>query len=94
MRLITVDNLIRHELLGLEIRVNGSTNKNQNKLSGIIVNETKNTFVIYRNRKEKILSKNESNLIFNLDGNLVEINGKTLIGRPEDRVKKKSKRNW
>jgi RNase P/RNase MRP subunit p29 len=38
------------------------------------------------------VAKGEASFIFNLGGTLVEVEGGALIGRPEDRVKKKQRR--
>jgi small subunit ribosomal protein S17 len=91
---VSADNIARHELIGLEVRISGASNSNQKKIKGIIVSETRNTLTCNHRNKEKIVAKGEASFIFNLAGTLVEVEGKTLIGRPEDRVKKKSKRDW
>ncbi|OGD59963.1 hypothetical protein A3K78_04210 [Candidatus Bathyarchaeota archaeon RBG_13_52_12] len=91
---VTAENINRHELIGLNARVSGGNNKSQKKIKGSIVAETRNTLTLSNGKKEKTVSKGEASFIFNLGGTLVEVKGKTLIGRPEDRVKKKSKRDW
>ena len=91
---VTAENITRHELIGLNARVSGGNNKSQKKIKGSIVAETRNTLTLSNGKKEKTVSKGEASFIFNLGGTLVEVKGKTLIGRPEDRVKKKSKRDW
>jgi ribonuclease P protein subunit POP4 len=91
---VTANNLIRHELIGLEARVKGGSNKCQNKIRGIIINETRNTLIFLQSSEERQIAKCNASFIFNLKGTLVEVEGKTLIGRPEDRVKKKQKRDW
>jgi RNase P/RNase MRP subunit p29 len=45
-------------------------------------------------KKERIVAKGEASFIFNLGDTSVEVEGGALIGRPEDRVKKKSKKDW
>lgn len=91
---VTAENINRHELIGLNARVSGGNNKSQKKIKGSIVAETRNTLTLSNGKKEKTVSKGEASFIFNLGGTLVEVKGKTLIGRPEDRVKKKPKRDW
>ena len=91
---VTAGNLIRHELIGLEARISGGSNRCQKLIKGIVANETRNTLILLQGREEKQISKGDASFIFNLDGTLVEVEGKTLIGRPEDRVKKKPKRDW
>jgi len=91
---ITAENIIRHELIGLDARISGGHNKSQKKIKGLIVAETRNTLTLSNGKKEKTVVKCEASFIFNLGGTMVEVEGKTLIGRPEDRVKKKPKRDW
>ena len=91
---VTAENINRHELIGLNARVSGGSNKSQNKIKGSIVAETRNTLTISNGKKEKNVAKSEVSFIFDIGGTLVEVEGKTLIGRPEDRVKKKPKRDW
>jgi ribonuclease P protein subunit POP4 len=91
---VSADNVARHELIGLEARISGASNSSQRKIKGLIVSETRNTLTINQGKKDKTVAKGDASFIFNLAGTLVEVEGKTLIGRPEDRVKKKSKRDW
>ena len=91
---LTAENVIRHELIGLDARISGSTNKSQNRIRGIIKDETRNTLTLNQKGVDKLIAKGDTSFIFNLGGTLVEVEGKNLIGRPEDRVKKKPKRDW
>ncbi len=91
---VTADNVTRHELIGLDARISGANNKSQNRIKGLITAETRNTLTISRGKKEKIVAKDSTSFIFNLGDTSVEVEGKTLIGRPEDRVKKKPKKDW
>ena len=90
----TPSNILRHELIGLEAEVVKNSNPCNLSIKGVIVNETRNTLSIKTSGSEKIVAKKEATFVFNLDGTLVEVEGATLVGRPEDRVKKVSKRNW
>lgn len=86
---VTADNVTRHELIGLDARISGPKNKSQNRINGLIIAETRNTLTICHGKKEKIVAKECASFIFNLGDTSVEVEGKTLIGRPEDRLKKK-----
>lgn len=88
---ITPQNLVRHELISLPVRISKSTDPTQKGLSGKVIDETYNTIKIEtKNKKEKIIIKNNTIFIFTLpDKTKVEVDGKVLIGRPEDRIKKK-----
>jgi ribonuclease P protein subunit POP4 len=82
--------LHRHELIGLKMQVVKSTHKELCDLSGTIIDETKNTLVISHKSKLKVIPKGCA--IFHCilsDGTTIEIDGKLLIGRPEDRIKKR-----
>lgn len=91
---VTAENIARHELIGLDAKISGASNKSQNRIKGLITAETRNTITISHGKKELTVAKNDASFIFNLGDTSVEVEGKTLIGRPEDRVKKKSKRDW
>ncbi len=88
---VTADNIARHELIGLDARISGAKNSSQRRIKGQIIAETRNTLTISQGKKEKTVAKDGASFIFNLGGTSVEVEGKTLIGRPEDRVKKKNK---
>jgi ribonuclease P protein subunit POP4 len=82
------DILYRHELIGLEVTVSG-VNSNSMRMKGLIIDETRNTFLINEKGVEKKVIKLDSCFMFNLNGTMVEYEGTTLVGRPEDRIKKK-----
>jgi len=87
---ITPQNLVRHELIGLAVKIKNSTNKSQMGLQGRVIDETYNTLKIETKRGEKIIPKDTTIFIFTLpNGIKVEVDGKLLVSRPEDRIKKK-----
>lgn len=86
----TIYNILRHELIGLETKIVKATDKNY-MISGRIIDETKNTISIESDRKIKKLPKNCITLQLKLDDCIVNIDGKLLVGRPEERIKKKYK---
>ena len=82
--------LLSQEFIGMRIKVVKSANSELCGIFGTIIDETKNTILVYHKGKPKIVPKKNS--IFNCtlpDGKIIEIDGKLLIGRPEDRIKKK-----
>ena len=91
--MITSNNLVHHEFIGLSVHVYGEKNKSLN-LYGTIIDETKNTIKIETmNNSEKIIPKIGSIIIFELpSGEKVEVNGEILSIRPEDRIKKRFKK--
>ena len=87
--------IVQNELIGLDIEVVKSPNSNLIGIAGRVVNETRNTFTIFQENKEKMIIKEDA--IFNFclqNGTIIEIDGKILIGRPEDRIKKRPRRLW
>ncbi|MEM7821229.1 MAG: ribonuclease P protein component 1 [Candidatus Aenigmatarchaeota archaeon] len=88
--MITPKNLVRHELCGLEVRIKKSTDPTQKGLKGRVIDETYNTFKIETKKGEKIVAKKNCVFVFILPSKVrVEVEGKLLVGRPEDRIKKK-----
>ncbi|MCX6644453.1 MAG: ribonuclease P protein subunit [Candidatus Bathyarchaeota archaeon] len=87
--------IIRYEFIGTEGKVARSPHEGYVGLGGKVVSETKNTFTFLLKGKEKSVIKESA--VFNFkfeDGTVVEIDGKLLVGRSEDRVKKSIKRLW
>jgi len=86
-------NLLQHELIGLEVEVIKDSNPYNIKLRGTVIDESRNTLII-KNRKNQRIAKKNAVFKFKLDCESVKVEGKTLIGRPEDRVKKQTRRKW
>lgn len=88
---ITSYNLVRHELIGLPIKIEKSADPTQKGITGKVIDETYNTFKIEtKDGKEKTVIKGNCVFVFTLpDKTKVEVDGKLLISRPEDRIKKK-----
>jgi len=88
---ITPHNLVRHELVSLPVKVIKSADPTQKGLSGKAIDETYNTIRIEtKDGKEKTLVKGNCVFVFKLpDKTRVQVDGKLLISRPEDRIKKK-----
>jgi ribonuclease P protein subunit POP4 len=88
--MITPRNLAHHELIGLECRIASSSNKRIIGLEGRVVDETRNILTIEVNGKEKNFLKDQSAFSFKIpSGERVRIEGRLLVGRPEDRIKKR-----
>jgi len=87
--------IIRHEFVGTQAKVAQSLHRDYLGLSGRVVGETRNTFTLLDAGKAKNVLKEFS--VFNFtfdDGTVVDVDGKLLVGRPEDRLKKSIKRLW
>lgn len=82
-------NLARHELMGLEVEVLDSRDPGLRGLRGRVVDETKNMLKIRVGGKVKSVPKAIVYLRFILpEGEEVKIEGRRLVARPEDRVRR------
>jgi len=91
---ITPQNLVRHELCGLLVKIVKSTDPTQKNLKGRVVDETYNTLKIETKKgkevREKTVIKQNNVFIFTLPNKVkVQVDGRLLVARPEDRIKKK-----
>lgn len=87
--------ILQHELIGLNARVVKSVHPNYVGIKGRVIDETRNTLVIQYDNERKIVAKNAVILYFTMpDGTVVEIDGKAIVGRPENRIKKRIRRRW
>ena len=81
---ITPKTLTRHELIGLKCKVVRATNPEIIGIKGTVIDETKNMITI-ENDKKRTIPKKDVTFQFDLE-EPVTIDGKLLLGRPEDRV--------
>jgi len=85
------DNILRHELIGLECVVVKAANTSSAGIRGKIVDETMKTVII--GAEKKIVEKKGTVFRVKLSKETVDVNGNFIIARPEDRIKKKI-RKW
>jgi ribonuclease P protein subunit POP4 len=87
--------IIQCEFIGTEAKVSRSRDPSYVGISGKIVDETRNTFTILHEGRSKKIIKALAAFHFKFsDGTIVEIDGKLLTGKPEDRLKKRVRRLW
>ena len=92
--MITPENLVRHELIGLPVEVVESTNSSLAGISGRVVDETRNTFLIETRSGDKRVPKSCNCFIFTLSQGLkVKAEGSVLVSQPENRINKKIRRS-
>ncbi|MFB3764462.1 MAG: ribonuclease P protein component 1 [Methanotrichaceae archaeon] len=90
---IRPENIARHELIGLRVTIADSSDPGQAGLSGRIVDETRNTFLLETKQGIKRIPKMNSSLIFDLpEGQRLKITGSILISQPENRINKRIQR--
>ncbi len=80
--------LAKEELIGLPVTVNQCKDPNWINKTGIIIDETKNTFLIRLNNKSKRIAKNIAKFEFEQNGMKIRLNGSKIVYKPEDRIKK------
>lgn len=85
----TAKNILRHEFVGLDCEVVKSSNKAQQGIKGVIVDETMKMLVIRDGRDMKMVQKKGAVFRMRLPDALVDVEGSAIVARPEDRIKKK-----
>ena len=80
-------NLMAHEMNGLKVEVINSSDKNKIGIKGVIVKETKNTFIVESNTKQKIIPKKEAEIMFFVGKQKIKIKGEKIMEKPENRIK-------
>ncbi len=73
------------ELIGAHVEVVGSTNKGLVGLRGRVVDETRNMIMLENNKK---IVKSQAILKVNFGTESYVIDGRLLVGAPEDRLKR------
>ena len=84
---ITCKNIHAHELIGLHVKVIDSNDPALINLEGEIVYESKNMLFINANKIKKV-PKSIVKLEFIIDDSKCIVDGKDIIGRPEDRIRR------
>ena len=91
----TAVTFVQDEFIGLNAKVVKSSNPSYMGISGKVVDETRKTLVIRQRHEDKVIVKEAAVFQFTLlDGTVIEVEGKIILGRPEDRMKKRLKRRW
>jgi len=80
--------IVKDELIGRNVTIKDCTDPNWINISGTIIDETKNTFTMEVNNQQKIIAKNIAVFEFKNGEEKVIVEGKRLVYRPEDRIKK------
>ncbi len=85
--MISPQNVLRHELIGLDILVSVAKNPLHKGIYGCIIDETKNLLVIETPRGIKRIPKLHSRFQLHLPGSdIVEIDGSVMVLAPEKRI--------
>lgn len=84
-------NIMKRLLIGERARIVDAKNRTQDGIEGTIIDETKNTVEIETTAGRKKLIK--KNITLALTDQHVAVSGELLVGRPEERIKKKTRNN-
>jgi ribonuclease P protein subunit POP4 len=86
---ITSQNIVAHELIGIDAKIVESKDPSLKNICGKIVYETKNMLFLHVNEKMKIIPKKVTRLALKLpDNTQFLVDGSDLVGRPEDRIQR------
>ncbi|MHA2353574.1 MAG: ribonuclease P protein component 1 [Candidatus Thorarchaeota archaeon] len=92
---ITPESLTRHELIGLEAHVVGSTDPGHVCRRGSVVDESREMIHISTENGNIMVPKISCVFDFKLpNGTVVRVDGRKLRGTPENRIKKRQSRRW
>ncbi len=103
MNPITPENIHRHELIGLNVEIVRALDKQMIGMKGLIVDETKNMLVIDSLKKHSNtdephrvrIPKKDCTFRFNIpSGQLVDVEGRLLKLKPENRLKNIIRKRW
>ncbi|OPY31463.1 MAG: Ribonuclease P protein component 1 [Methanomassiliicoccales archaeon PtaU1.Bin124] len=78
---------MRQEFIGLDVEVVSSGHPGY-LTKGVVVDETKNTFTVRSEGKERVVPKPGNEFQFTCESKKIRIKGSEIQHRPEDRVKK------
>ena len=80
--------LAREEFIGLHVKIKECDDPSWIGRSGLIINETKKTFLVEIDGKEKMIAKKTAIFEFDYDGKKITLDGSKIVYRPENRIKK------
>ena len=86
---------ILQSLIGLSARVVGSANPSDCHHSGRVIDETHNTVVLFDGARRRVIPKKIAVFELSLpDGQKLQLEGKTLLGDPADRLRRAKRQRW
>ena len=80
--------LAREEFIGRPVKIKECKDPEWIGKSGLIVDETKNTFLIEIENEKKMIAKKTATFEFDYGGKKITLDGSKIVYRPEDRIKK------
>lgn len=93
MTSITPHNILRHELIGLNVRIPRAKNPRLTGLRGKVIDETRNMLTLSNKEGRFRVPKDVATFRFELpNGTLVDVDGSRLVATPENRLKTRVRR--
>jgi len=90
---ITAWNILRHELIGMPVKVTRARDPGIRGRSGLIIDETRNMLTLLHRGRRFRVAKSLATFRFKLrNGTIVDVDGARLVARPENRLKMRVKR--
>jgi ribonuclease P protein subunit POP4 len=88
--------LFQGSLIGLHAKIVRSSDSTHVGVEGKVIDESRNTLLLAQGGEEKVIVKDVAVFHFTLpDGTIVEVDGGVIVGRPEDRIKRRrDRRRW
>ena len=80
--------LIKHELIGLNVKIHDAKNKSIIGIQGKVCDETKHMLELETEHGKKTIIKDQAIIDFTVDGKTLRVDGSILTKRPEERIKK------
>ena len=84
--MITSENIMSHELIGLRTEIVESSNSQIIGLNGTIIDETKSMIIMDTTNGTKMIAKSNNSWKFSIDNKDVVLNGSKIAKRPFDRI--------
>ena len=84
--MITSDNIMSHELIGLRTEIVESSNLQIIGLNGTIIDETKSMIIMDTTNGTKMIAKSNNSWKFSIDNKDIILNGSKIAKRPFDRI--------
>ena len=84
--MITQDNILQHEFIGLKAEISHSANSSLIGLNGTIINETKSMIQLDTQKGIKMIPKSINTWKFIVNDNQISVDGTQIQKRPFDRL--------
>ena len=84
--MITHENILSHELIGLRTKITNSSNTHYVGLTGTIIDETKSMFILNTKKGNKMISKNQNTWKLIFGKNEFDLHGSLIEKRSFDRL--------